>query len=83
MSTPSPGPGWWLASDGKWYPRQWEYSYFTTEAHAQRNNAMHEAMEIVDSRGQRAWEMVNFAYHESDPDRHWTVQVFMKRPLAR
>ena len=33
MNTPSPGPGWWLASDEKWYPQRWEnhFIYNTNE----------------------------------------------------
>jgi hypothetical protein len=32
--TPSPGPGWWQAADGKWHRQQWETkmaSFETTE----------------------------------------------------
>lgn len=25
MSDVSQGPGWWQATDGKWYPPRWEY----------------------------------------------------------
>lgn len=32
MSDVSPGPGWWKASDGKWYPQKWEYQFVDYEA---------------------------------------------------
>jgi hypothetical protein len=60
MSTPSPGPGWWQASDGNWYPQKWEYT--TDMAWSQPHiKAAAEAMEpAVTTRGQKGWEMVNF-----------------------
>ena len=71
MSKPSPGPGWWLASDGNWYPQKWE---FTFEYHAGGDSL--EKMELAaDSLGQQGWEMVNMTYHTG------ATAVF-KRPLA-
>lgn len=34
MTTPSPGPGWWLASDDQWYPQRWEtkFVYYTNDS---------------------------------------------------
>jgi hypothetical protein len=81
MSTPSPGPGWWLASDGHWYPQKWEYK--TT--HAWRQPSAQDATEALESfvtdMGQEGWEMVGFAlndYRESSV----TLVIYWKRPIA-
>jgi hypothetical protein len=29
MTDASPGPGYWMASDGKWYPPMWEYKWIS------------------------------------------------------
>jgi len=71
MSSPSPGPGWWLASDGNWYPQKWEYK-FEYQAGADSLQKMELA---ADSLGQQGWEMVNLTYHTG------ATAVF-KRPLA-
>lgn len=44
MSNPSPGPGWWFASDGLWYPQRWEYTYvnWTNEQLAALNEGVRE-----------------------------------------
>jgi hypothetical protein len=92
MSTPSPGPGWWLASDGKWYPQRWEYIVFRSAA-ANFPAAVEEAGRQTISLGQQGWEMVNFtvqslkavatsAHGPSVRHEQWTVVFFMKRPVA-
>jgi hypothetical protein len=67
MSDTSLGPGWWLASDGKWYPPRWEYQWFSTVANPRAgfrgpdlNAALQEAIEKAASLGAQGWEMVNF-----------------------
>ena len=71
MTKPSPGPGWWQASDSNWYPQEWEYTF---EYHAGADHL--EKMELAaDSLGQQGWEMVSFVYHTG------ATAVFT-RPLA-
>lgn len=75
MSTPSPGPGWWLASDGKWYPQQWEYTFRT----ASGSNALNDLMNKADELGQWGWEMVNYTIDERGGV---TMQAMFKRPIT-
>jgi hypothetical protein len=72
MSTPSPGPGWWLASDGKWYPQQWEYKSILTVG-ADPVAALTEMGKHVETLGQQGWEMVNFTVQP-----HQTVSTSYK-----
>jgi hypothetical protein len=63
MNTPSPGPGWWLASDGRWYPQRWEYDVVETEgggAGPGLYKAMVDLRAQVNGLGQEGWEVVNF-----------------------
>ncbi|WP_139043244.1 hypothetical protein [Mycobacterium lentiflavum] len=80
MSTPSPGPGWWLASDGKWYPQQWEYMTRTTgdEQHSGWPSMMEEANRL----GQQGWEMVGFQLTSGSQYFTRYVKAFFKRPIA-
>jgi hypothetical protein len=59
MSNPSPGPGWWLASDGKWYPQRWEYKSPFAYNQASMDDAIKAIRQIVDEMGQQGWEMVS------------------------
>jgi len=70
MSTPPPGPGWWLASDGKWYPQQWEYTFRT----ASGSNALNDLLTKGDELGQWGWEI--------DERGGLTMQAFLKRPIT-
>jgi hypothetical protein len=54
MNNPSPGPGWWMASDGNWYPQKWEY--MCRNAHAA---SVEELWRQANSLGQEGWELVN------------------------
>jgi hypothetical protein len=74
MSSTSPGPGWWLASDGKWYPQKWEYT-FRSQQFANNEELLREA----DSLGQQGWELVNVMTmgHPIAVSAAW-----FKRPLA-
>lgn len=75
MNTPSPGPGWWLASDGKWYPQQWEYTWDYREG----DTALDEMKLRADELGRQGWEMVGLdADHRGD----FSVACFFKRPIA-
>jgi hypothetical protein len=58
MSTPSPGPGWWQASDGEWYPQDWEYRYFFWKDEDLQVVA-DKALEESTIQGQQGWEMVS------------------------
>jgi hypothetical protein len=58
MTSESPGPGYWMASDGKWYPPKWEYTsirWFSRDASA----VMSWAEERADQLGKQGWEMVS------------------------
>jgi len=59
MSTSSPGPGWWLASDGKWYPQRWAYLSFGTAAFDSAHEAMESAANQALPLGLEGWEMVS------------------------
>jgi hypothetical protein len=58
MSTPSPGPGWWQASDGKWYPQQWEYRRIGTGTFDDPHEATGAAVDVALPLGREGWEMV-------------------------
>jgi len=75
MSSPSPGPGWWLASDDKWYPQQWEYTW----EYASGKNTLNDLMHKADALGQTGWEMVSFSY--IDLAQSERAAAFFKRPL--
>ncbi len=57
MNTPSPGPGWWLAADGQWYPQKWEtkFIYCTHESLPGLVEGVHP---VVNSHGEEGWEVV-------------------------
>ncbi|OBG92634.1 hypothetical protein A5697_06905 [Mycobacterium sp. E3251] len=76
MNNPSPGPGWWLASDGKWYPQQWEYTWDYREG----DTAMDEMKLRADELGRLGWEMVGL---DADHRGAFSVACFFKRPIAR
>ncbi|HEY3996031.1 MAG TPA: hypothetical protein VGM40_08725 [Mycobacterium sp.] len=75
MNNPSPGPGWWLASDGNWYPQQWEYTWYLTEGDSAMNDMRQKANEL----GQLGWEMVGL---DADHRGSFSVACFFKRPIA-
>jgi hypothetical protein len=60
MTETSPGPGWWTASDGQWYPPQWEYHYHATATGRDVGRALQDAMPALASFGEQGWEVVNF-----------------------
>jgi hypothetical protein len=91
----SPGPGWWLASDGKWYPQRWEYQTWTAHDYPKLIDAVKQMKEIANSEGQQGWETVNFTvqaqesrgwgHFSSEHTRYqpWNITWLMKRPLAQ
>jgi hypothetical protein len=64
MTDTSPGPGWWLASDGKWYPQRWEYNCFCDFGKG-AGPGLSKAVELTRADlaelGQQGWELVNFS----------------------
>jgi hypothetical protein len=86
MTEISPDPGWWMASDGQWYPPQWEYHYHATETGRDANRAFQEAMPALASFGEQGWEVVNFTVLQDAQMRigHTLSLVFLlKRPRRR
>lgn len=97
MSTPvdtsSPGPGWWLASDGKWYPQRWETT-FTYSTHESLEAVIEDASRVTREYGEQGWEIVGssvqrvqVAHRFKDYDKvgdlffEWSIVSTMKRPL--
>jgi hypothetical protein len=94
MSTPSPGPGWWLASDGNWYPQRWEttFVHYTNESlpavidEASRQSKAYgeQGWEIVGSSVQRSQVARRFKEYDAGGDHYfeWSIVCTLKRPLA-
>jgi hypothetical protein len=93
VSTSSPGPGWWQASDGKWYPQRWE-STFTYSTHESLQAVIDEASRQTQAYGLEGWEIVGssvqrvqVAHHFRDYDKggdllfEWSIVSTLKRPL--
>ncbi|HEY0227551.1 MAG TPA: hypothetical protein VGC05_14405 [Mycobacterium sp.] len=93
MSTPSPGQGWWLASDGQWYPPRWETKFFhcTDEA---LESVIDEASRQTKTFGEQGWEIVNSAVQRTQVTHHfsgfdkggelrfeWSIVCTFKRPV--
>jgi hypothetical protein len=94
VSTPSPGPGWWLASDGKWYPQQWE-TCFISCTNESLEAVIAEASHLTNTHGEQGWEIVGssmqrtqvthrFKEYDRGGDLYfeWSVICTLKRPLA-
>lgn len=94
VSTPSPGPGWWLASDGKWYPQQWE-STFVAYTNESLQAVLEEANRLTQAYGEQGWEIVGssvqrtqVAHRFKDYDKggdhyfEWSIVCTLKRPVA-
>jgi hypothetical protein len=93
MSTPSPGPGWWLASDGTWRPQRWE-TIFVTHTDETLQDVLDEASRLTKAYGEEGWEIVGsslqrtqVAHHfkgydkEGDLYFEWSLVCTLKRPL--
>lgn len=93
MSTPSPGPGWWLASDGQWYPQRWEtkFVHYTNDS---LDALIAEATPQLNAYGEQGWEVVaspvqrtQVTHHFSGYDRggelrfEWSIVCTLKRPI--
>lgn len=94
MTTVSPGPGWWLASDGNWYPQRWEsmFVHYTAES---LEAVLDEVGRQTKGYGDQGWEIVNsavqrvqVAHHfkgydkEGDLYFEWSIICTLKRPVA-
>jgi hypothetical protein len=93
MSTLSPGPGWWLASDGNWYPQPWD-SMFVHYTHESLEAVIDEVSRQTKAYGEQGWEIVNSAVQRVQVARHfkdydkggdhyfeWSIVCTLKRPL--
>jgi hypothetical protein len=95
MSSPSPGPGWWLASDGTWYPQRWEYTWID---HTNENlHALTESVgRVADRLGQQGWEMVSSSMERTEIAAtagnykkvskltfEYSIVCFLKRPIRQ
>jgi hypothetical protein len=93
LSTPSPGPGWWLASDGKWYPQRWE-STFIYNTNESLQAVIDEANRRTNAYGEQGWEIVSSSVQRTQVTHHfkgydrggdlyfeWSIVCTLKRPL--
>lgn len=92
MSSPSPGPGWWMASDGKWYPQKWEY-WRLTWTHENLDTLAASMQDEADKQGQMGWEMVGVSTTHTHTGSEtlkgitkwfyrYSMTCFFKRPIA-
>jgi hypothetical protein len=93
MSTPYPGPGWWLASDDNWYPQRWE-SMFISQTNESLQAVIDEASRLTKTYGEQGWEIVGssvqrtqvshrFKDYDKGGDHYfeWSIVCTLKRPL--
>jgi hypothetical protein len=93
MSTPSPGPGWWLASDGTWHPQRWE-TIFVTHTDETLQAVLDEASRLTKAYGEQGWEIVGSSMQRTQVAHHfkgydkggglyfeWSIVCTLKRPL--
>ncbi len=94
MSTPSPGPGWWLASDDTWYPPRWE-STFISHTNESLHAVLEEANRLTNAYGELGWEIVGSSVQRTQVTHHfkdydevgdhyyeWSIVCTLKRLLA-
>jgi hypothetical protein len=84
MTDTSPGPGYWLASDGKWYPPNYEYTwvkYFDRDTHV----AMQYVLDRANQLGQQGWEMVSHTSQGMPAQGGFSTEVtaFFKRRIDK
>jgi len=67
-----------MASDGNWYPQQWEYACCSEDGRNAMNNMLEQAARL----GLAGWEMVNIstAQNLGNGDLK-TVFAYFKRPV--
>lgn len=79
----TPGPGWWKAADGEWYPPRWEYMWLRGHIDPQKKRHVDIEAEL-DELGSQGWEAVTAVSAEANAGVSITaygVAVLMKRPL--
>ena len=94
MSTTSPGPSWWLASDGEWYPQRWE-NHFIYNKNESLQALIDEVSSLTKTYGEQGWELVSSSLQRTQVAHHfkgydkdgdlffeWSIVCSMKRPLA-
>jgi hypothetical protein len=92
-STPSPAPGWSLASDGQWYPQKWENT-FIYQTNESLEELIDEVSRLTKSHGEQGWEIVSSSVQRSQVTHRfsgydkagellyeWSIVCTMKRPL--
>ena len=93
VSTPSPGPGWWLASDAQWYPQRWENTFIYSKNES-LEALLDEVSGLAKAYGEQGWEIVNSSMQRTQVAHHfkgydkggelffeWSIVCSMKRPL--
>lgn len=78
MSDQSLGPGWWRATDGRWYPPRWEYDLASGHLNPKRHQE--NIYDLVNEMGRQGWEAVGII-GEGQASTAPHVTVLMKRPL--
>jgi hypothetical protein len=74
----TPGPGWWKATDGEWYPPRWEYRWARGYLCAKKH--LDNIEDVIVELGLQGWEAVG-AIGESSGVSASSVSVLMKRPV--
>lgn len=73
------GPGWWQATDGRWYPPRWEYKWVDGWIHPKRG---HEPLEPkVAELGLQGWEAMSMVARDPSSSSAVYAVVLMKRPV--
>lgn len=89
-SNASPGPGWWQASDGQWYPQKWQtLSLYNTNENLK--TLIDETDVLANQYGQQGWEVVSssiertqVAFHTTGKgSQRWTFQYSIVYTLKR
>lgn len=93
MSTPSPGPGWWMASDGKWYPQQWQTKHVYHSTRGDLEKLVNDIAPLTKSLGLEGWELVSSSVQHTQVGRElardgsgilifeYSIVSAFKRPL--
>lgn len=74
MTEFTPGPGWWKASDGEWYPPRWEYR--TIDGSLLMKSGRSSFASELDEAGAAGWELVSVI---GEPNK--VAIAYLRRPL--
>ena len=85
MTEVTPGPGWWQASDGEWYPPRWEYRWVHGRVYSPGSKTRPERREndleiVLPDLGAEGWEVVSMMGQAVTAD-NTAASVLLKRPL--